>query len=159
MQTSGKPQEIVISAEKAIFWLDGRGRWHNVHGPFEHRRISDYFHRAIRWDSQGFHLYQQRDGMHEKVYFKYQDTALFVFDVSEGDPIRLHLNTGAEIALVPQDLYIRNDQLYLRHSPGPIKFNESSLLKMTRWFSETPDGYALKVGPRHYAIAEEDGEV
>jgi hypothetical protein len=158
MSSADKPKQIVIPADKAVFWLDDQGRWHNIHGPFEHHRISDYFHRAIRWDSQGFHLCQQRDGMLEKVYFKYQDTALFVFEVFKGDPICLRLNTGAEIPLAPEDLYIRNDQLYLRYTPGPIKFNESSLLKITSWFSETPDGYALKVGLRHYPIAEENRE-
>ena len=76
-------KEIVISKEDAVFWLDKNGCWHNDAGKFRHKKIIDFFNRSIRKDADGFHLCQLRDNCVEKVYFPYEDTALFVFDVIE----------------------------------------------------------------------------
>ena len=66
-----KRSEIVIPKDKAVFWLDKNGRWHNVHGEFEHKRIINYFHSAIKKDKQGYYLFQERGKFREKVYFHY----------------------------------------------------------------------------------------
>ena len=73
-------KEFVVPKEKAVFWLDAYGRWHNEHGVFEHKKIISYFHSSIRKDAEGYYLFQKHnDHTIEKVYFKYEDTALFVF--------------------------------------------------------------------------------
>ena len=93
-------KEIVIPKDKAVFWMDRRGRWHNEHGPFENKKIIDYFHTCIRKDADGFYLTQVRDGMREKVYFPFEETALFVFNIRRDDAnVTLILNTGEEINL------------------------------------------------------------
>ena len=78
----------------AVFGLDARGRWQHVEqGLFENPRIIAYFHSCIRKDEMGYHLVQDHGHIREKVYFPYEDTALFVFDVLKGDPPILVLNT------------------------------------------------------------------
>jgi hypothetical protein len=72
-----KRTEIIIPKERAIFWLDKNGRWHNAHGEFEHKKIIDYFHSSIKRDENGYYLFQKRGDVQEKVYFHYEDTALF----------------------------------------------------------------------------------
>ena len=47
-------REIVIQKEDAVFRLDGNGRWHNQHGPFQHKKVIDYFHTCINKDKHGF---------------------------------------------------------------------------------------------------------
>ena len=76
-----KQIEIVISKEDAIFWLDKNGRWHNAHGEFQHKKIIDYFHSSIQKDEKGYYLFQERGNLREKVYFHYEDTALFAVDL------------------------------------------------------------------------------
>ncbi|MEJ2656261.1 MAG: MFS transporter permease [Desulfobacterales bacterium] len=133
---SGKElKEVVVPKENAVFWLDAHGRWHNKHGAFEHKKIIDYFHSSIRKDADGYHLFQEHgDHFIEKVYFKYEDTALFVFDVKDQDDsgkIRLILNTKNEIPLDPKTLFIQNDNLYLEHDGHRIKFIDRAMIKLT----------------------------
>ncbi len=123
-------KQIVIPKEKATFWMDGRGRWHNRHGPFENRKIIKYFNASIQWDPKGYHVAQQHDGLVEKVYFSYEETALFVVDVVFEDNVLLILNTGAQIALRPDKLFVRHDQLFMQLNRQRIQFNEQTLLKM-----------------------------
>ncbi|MCU0564887.1 MAG: MFS transporter permease, partial [Desulfobacterales bacterium] len=85
---SSRP-EVVIPAENAVFRLDARGRWCNRHGVFRNRRISEHFHAAIRRDAGGYHLHQELPDRVEKVYFPYEDTALFVVQVALGEPVAL----------------------------------------------------------------------
>ena len=51
-------KELVVPKEKAVFWLDAHGRWHNKHGVFEHKKIIDYFHSSIRKDAVGIILFK-----------------------------------------------------------------------------------------------------
>ena len=136
-------KEIVISKEDAVFWLDGKGRWHNADGPFRHKKIIDYFHTSIQKDSNGYFLCQERDNLREKFYFRHEDTALFVFDVIFGKKIELVLNTGRTIPLEHENLYVSNDCLYLQHADECIKFDERSLLKLSSCIEEDKDGYVL----------------
>ena len=146
-------KEILIPREEAVFRLDAQGRWHNPHGRIEHNKIISYFHASIRWDEDGFFLFQEREDCREKVYFPYVDTALFVFEVEmEGDEIGLVLNTGARIPLDPEDLYVKNDQLYTRHDGLPVKFSEPCLIAISDRLFDDGDGYAIRIGGERHKI-------
>jgi hypothetical protein len=151
-----QPKEISISKEDAVFWLDAKGRWHNADGHFRHKKIIDYFHASIRKDDKGYFLFQERDNIREKVYFRYADTALFVFDVILGKDIDLVLNTGRKVRLDPENLYIRKDCLYLQDGREQIKFDERSLMKISACIEEEDDRFVLCVNDRRYPIGNID---
>jgi hypothetical protein len=149
-------KEIVIPKEEAVFWLDAFGRWHNEHGVFEHRKIIDYFHSSIRRDADGYYLYQQHeDNVAEKVYFNYEDTALFVFDLKtqkEPDEIRLVLNTKEEILLDPKALFIQDEHLYMTYGEERIKFVDRAMLKLFDRLAFDRHRYRFKFGNDSYDI-------
>lgn len=146
-------REIVIAKEDAVFRLDGNGRWHNQHGRFQHKKVIDYFHLCIRKDAHGFYLTQQRDDCIEKVYFPYEETAYFVFDVRvTDDAILLVLNTGQDLNLDPGRMFIKQDNLYLRRGEDIIKFTDRSMMKITKFMEDRNDGYAFVFQGRAYPI-------
>jgi hypothetical protein len=149
-------KEIVVPKEKAVFWLDAHGRWHNKHGVFEHKKIIDFFHSSIRKDAEGYHLLQKHnDHTIEKVYFNYEDTALFVFDVKtqeDSDKIRLILNTKDEIPLAPENLFVQNDNLYMEHDGHRIKFIDRVLLKLAHRLKFDQQQYRLEFNGKTYDI-------
>jgi hypothetical protein len=149
-------KEVVVTRENAVFWLDAHGRWHNKHGAFEHKKIIDYFHSSIRRDAAGYHLFQKHgDGTIEKVYFKYEDTALFVFDINianDSDTICLILNTKEEIFLDPSTLFIQNDNLYLEHTGHRIKFIDRAMLKLAHRMKFDQQRYRLEFRGKSYDI-------
>jgi hypothetical protein len=132
--TTVNRKEIVVGPEEATFWMDRWGNWCNRHGRFEHKKIIAYFHSAIRRDESGYFVSQVNGEVLEKVYFHYEDTALFVFDVTMAQSLRLTLNTGRRLVLDPASLFIRGDALYLQEGTERIKFNQTSMLKMSRYF-------------------------
>ena len=152
-----EPHEIVIRREEAVFRLDRRGRWCNEFGVFRNRRISAYFHAAIRRDADGYFVCQERGSCIEKVYFPYEDTALFVVDVAFGAEITLHLNTGRRLALDPAQLFVAGDSLYLTAGDDRIKFTERALLKLSEVMDFTSEGYSIRTGGRCYRIRETSG--
>jgi hypothetical protein len=152
-----KPTEIVIPREKALFRLDRRGRWCNAFGVFRNRRISDYFHSAIRRDEGGYFVYQESDSRIEKVYFPYEDTALFVMDVVMGDEIHLLLNTHLQLPLDPTALFVSDDSLYMTRAGERIKFSERALLKLADVMDFTDQGYFIRVFGRRHRIPEARG--
>ncbi len=151
-----REEEVVVPKEDAVFWLDALGRWHNEHGAFEHKKIINYFHASIRRDADGFHLYQRREGnIIEKVYFKYEDTALFVFDLKiqkDSDGILLVLNTKDEMPLDPEALFIQNENLYMTCAGDRIKFVDRALLKLADRLSFEQHRYGLEIGKKTYDI-------
>ncbi len=148
-------KEVVITKEEAVFWLDKNGRWHNRYGPFEHKKIIDYFHTSIRKDAEGFFLSQELEGRREKVYFPYEDTALFVFDViEEPEGIFLILNTKKRLKLMPKKLFIENDSLYMSFGEDCIKFAESALFRISDRLVNEGDQYWIRAGNRTYKIAD-----
>jgi hypothetical protein len=149
-----KHTEIVISKDDAVFWLNANGRWHNAHGEFQHKKIIDYFHSSIQKDEKGYYLFQERGNLQEKVYFHYEDTALFAVDLIIGENITLILNTKRQIKLKPKNLFIRNDNLYMRLSQETIKFAERGLMKISDLLEFKDDQYFLKVKDRKYRIVE-----
>jgi hypothetical protein len=149
-----KQTEIVISKENAIFWLDKNGRWHNVHGEFQHKKIIDYFHSSIQKDEKGYYLFQERENLREKVYFHCEDTALFAVDLIKDEDITLILNTKRQIKLRPKNLFTRDDNLYMRLGQEIIKFTERGLMKISDLMEFSDEHYFIKVKNRRYRIVE-----
>lgn len=149
-------KELVVPKEEAVFWLDAHGRWHNKHGVFEHKKIIDYFHSSIRKDADGYHLLQKHnDHIIEKVYFKYEDTALFVFEIKtqdDSDNICLILNTKDEIPLEPESLFVQNDNLYMEHAGHRIKFIDRVLLKLANRLKFDQHRYCIELSGKIYDI-------
>jgi hypothetical protein len=150
------PDIIVIPKEKAVFWLDGNGCWQNNGGRFRKKKIIDYFHRHIDRDEKGYFVIQDKGGIWEKVYFPYEDTALFVFDIrEEKNKILLTLNTGREIALNPETLCIDNDRLYTVDGDELIRFAERAMIKISRLLTENKNGrLVISAGGRNCVIKE-----
>ena len=147
-------KKIIISKDDAVFWLDANGRWHNRFGPFQHKKIIDFFHSSIRKDKDGYYLTQTINDTEEKVYFRCEDGAIFVFDIIDGNDLILLLNTGKKIKLRPGKLWIKHDSLYMQHGDEQIKFTEHSLMKISD-FIENKDGrYCIIVKNRKYEIPE-----
>ena len=147
-----KPTEIIIPKERAIFWLDKNGRWHNVHGEFKHKKIIDYFHSSIKKDKNGYYLFQERENLREKVYFRYEDTALFAVDLIKDTDITLILNTKKQIKLKPRNLFIRDDDLYMRMGEETIKFTERGLMKISDLLEYDNEAYFIRIKNRRYRI-------
>jgi hypothetical protein len=149
-----KRREIIIPKDRAIFWLDKNGRWHNAHGEFEHKKIIEYFHSSIKRDENGYYLSQNRGDVQEKVYFHYEDTALFAVDLIKDNDITLMLNTRKQIKLKPRNLFIRGDDLYMRMREETIKFTERGLMKISDMLEYDNDQYFIKVKNRRYRILQ-----
>jgi len=152
---------IEISRDEAVFWLDGNGCWHNSDGKFRHKKIIDYFHASIQRDQKGYHLYQAHDRYIEKVYFRYEDKALFVFEVIENSDIMLVLNNRKRIRLKPKKLFVQNDNLYMHLNDEVIKFAEQALIKIAPFLEEDGNELFIRSKNRRYRIpdAGEKGEI
>lgn len=145
---------VVIPKEDAVFWMDRFGKWHNDGGPFRHKRIIDYFNASIRLDDNGYYVEQIRETVREKVYFRYEDTPLFVTDVINGDPLELVINTGERITLAPESLFVSKDNLYLQRDGERIKFNDRVLLKLAIFIEYDEDQYYFSTGGKRYRLPE-----
>jgi len=145
-------KEIVISKDSAVFWLDSNGRWHNMHGEFEHKKIIDFFHSSIRQDKDGYYVTQTTESYKEKVYFRYEDTALFVFNIIKNKEIYLLLNTKKQIKLNPEELFIKNDSLYAKDGEELVKFTEQSMMKISKYMENDNDRYFIKINDKRYKI-------
>jgi len=156
-QTGSNKKTIIIPRENAVFRMDGNGIWHNEHGRFEHPKIISHFNRSIQKDSQGYFLSQMIDeSREEKVYFPYEDTALFIVDIrSCNNTIDLVLNTAQRLSLDPKTLFIKDDNLFLRTTDHLIKFNQQALTKIARHLDETDRGMVLNMGGRTFPIPEQ----
>ncbi len=150
-----KPKDIVIAKEDAVFRLDEFGRWRNRHGLFEHPKIIDHFHKSIRKDDGGYFLFQSNGDYTEKVYFPYEDTALFAFGIAEEDgAIVLSLNTGRKVELSPEDLFVENDNLYMRLGDEVVKFSERALTRISERIEDKDGKYFLRYRGGMFPIPE-----
>ncbi|MDX9786593.1 MAG: MFS transporter permease [Desulfobacterales bacterium] len=145
-------KKITVPREKAVFWLDKNGCWHNEHGPFEHKKVIRYFHAAIRKDAGGYHVYQQSDEFEEKVYFNFEDTALFVFDLILDGDITAVLNTQKKILLNPKELFIRKDNLYVQLGDEIAKFTSQSLVTLSKRLFHEGEGVFIETNAGRVAI-------
>ncbi len=143
---------IEIPAGEAVFWLDANGNWHNAEGKFRHKKIIDYFHASIRRDKKGYHLHQAHEHYEEKVYFNYEDKALFVFDILPQTDIILVLNTKRKVKLRPRKLFISNDSLYMHLGDEIVKFAEQGLMKIAPFLEEDGDDLFIRSKSRRYRI-------
>jgi hypothetical protein len=149
---ASRRKEIVVAKEDAVFWLDKHGFWHSKEGKFQHKKIINYFHSSIRKDKAGYHLSQTYRDYKEKVYFPYEDTALFVFEVVKGDDIILVLNNKKRIKLKPRKLWIKDDSLYMNLGEDLIKFSENGLVRIADLIEYENDQYFMRVRDRRYKI-------
>lgn len=136
--------------------MDGNGCWRNASGRFEKKKIIDYFHASIQRDRDGFFVQQDKGGVIEKVYFEYEDTALFVFQVVLDDPVKLTLNTGKEIELDPESLWIEKDHLYLRVDGERVKFTDRSMMKIASILEGAEGACRIRTRGQSYPIPEID---
>ena len=145
-------KQVIVPKEKACFWLDRNGFWHNPCEKFQNQRIINYFHSCIKKDGRGFHLAQRHRDYLEKTYFPYEDTALFVFDVIKKEEITLVLNTQKRVKLKPRKLFIKEDHLYLQIGEDRIKFTENSLVKIGDFLVFDGKECFIRVKGRKYRI-------
>jgi hypothetical protein len=144
---------VVIPKEDAVFRLDENGVWYNADQKFENQKIIDYFHSMIKKDRDGFYLEQEHRHFIEKVYFPYEDTALFVCQVLKGSRPTLRLNTGETVFLDPEQLFLKNDRLYLRRGEDIVKFSEEAMFSLADMIEEAPDGgYVIHFGGKTVEI-------
>lgn len=154
MDNSSLPVRI-ITKEKAIFWLDKEGYWRHRHEKFRHPKIIAHFHSCIQKDEHGYYLTQDHSEFREKVYFPYEDTALFVFEIQEHDKgIILTLNTGNKITLDPDKLFIENDHLYMDLDRERVKFSDRVLVTLSKYmqFDEEKDKIWINYQGRSWTI-------
>jgi hypothetical protein len=150
-------KKIVIKKEDAVFWLDKSGCWCNDGGKFRKKKIIDLFHQSIAKDDAGYFVSQIRDAILEKVYFRHEDTALFVFAVIFNDDIILKLNTGKRLALNPEDLYVKDDNLYISDKDGRIKFSERALMQISSIIEEDEDHLVININGNKLKITDSNG--
>jgi hypothetical protein len=148
-------KEIMVPKEESVFWMDENGRWYNQHGPFQHPKIVRYFHASIRKDRDGYYLTQEYDNIREKVYFSYTETPLFVFTVIRGDEIILVLNTKKQVPLHPEDLFMKNDRLFMRLDGECIKFTELALIRLSDCIDEEDGQTVFRLNNRSYPLGRE----
>ena len=150
---TAEPKPVrVIPKEKAVFRLDKHGNWHGDDGKFTNQKIIKYFHSHIKQDKDGFFLEQEHQHYIEKVYFPYEDTALFVNRIIEEDGPIMCINTGEQIPLDPQKLFIKNDDLYFQNSAALIKFNENALLSLAAYMDEADDEFVIVIDGKRQII-------
>jgi hypothetical protein len=154
--TSIPKKEVTISKEDAVFWMDAQGNWCNRHGKFENRRIAAYFHAAIKRDGGGYHLAQIRGDIYEKVYFRYEDTALFVFkvEIGAGKKVTLRLNTGKTMHLDPVRLFVKGPNLYLEKDQERIKFTDRAMMKLSDIMDFEGERYFIQMGDRRHEVRQ-----
>lgn len=146
-------KQIIVPKENAVFWMNKNGIWHNEHGKFDHPKIIAYFNKSIRKDDQGYHVFQIRDGCKEKVYFPYEDTALFVVDL-KGNQI-LVLNTTDTLPLDFSQLFTRDDNLYVQTPEHCIKFGQRPLMKLAGQLEEKENRLFLVLDGIAHEIRQE----
>ena len=67
----------------------------------------------------------------------------------------LKLNTGEKLKLIPELLYVQNDQLYFRKGDNEIvKFTDRAMRIICEKIEEKGRGYILKLDGNQYDIAE-----
>ena len=143
---------MIIPREKAVFRLDRNGVWYIESEKFSNQKIINYFHSIIKKDKDGFYLEQEHKHYIEKVYFPYEDTPLFVFHIVKTDAINLSLNTGKHIKLDPENLIIKNDNLYIKKDDDLIKFHENALVSLACYLEDADDQYFINLDGKRYLI-------
>ncbi len=145
-------QDIVIPKENAVFWMDENGHWYNEGGRFELKKVIRRFNASIRKDAGGYFLIQINGSRREKIYFPYEETALFAIDLTKKDPLTLRLNTGIWVPLNPECLFVAGESLYTIVTDDWIKFAERSLLKISTIIDYEKNPYIFSYKVKVYPI-------
>jgi len=145
-------KQYVIPRQDAVFWMDDRGYWRNEGGKFRNKKIIDHFHASIAKDQDGYFVSQLKDDILEKVYFRYDDTALFVFSIIFNAEVTLVLNTEKHILLNPEAIYIRKDNLYIIENDERIKFSERALFQIATMIEEDKDQLLITLNGKKHVI-------
>jgi len=149
---SQNKKEIIILKEDAVFRMDKNGDWYNEHGKFEHPKIIKYFNSSIKKDENGYYVHQSTDEYDEKVYFPYEDTALFVLDVKVNEDITLLLNNNDTIKFDPGQLFVQDDTLYLQTPEHKVKFKDRALLKISKFLEEKEGQLYFTIKGKTYPV-------
>ena len=151
-------KEMIISKEDALFWLDKNGIWYTKNGKFEHPKIIRHFNASIKKDEMGYHLCQPREGFLEKVYFPYEDTALFVIDIKKEHEheLTLLLTTRETVILDPGQLFTCNDNLYVQTPEHCMKFAQRALVKISAFMEDKGGHLCLNLGGILHDILEKE---
>lgn len=145
-------QEIITPKEHAVFWLDKDGYWQNEGGRFKLKKIIRRFNQSIEHDDAGYYVTQINGNRREKVYFPYEDTALFAIDIQKKEPATLRLNTGKRLPLHFDRLFRSSDNLYTINGDEWIKFSERSLLKLVPMIDTNSDPWMIYFRGQSYPI-------
>jgi hypothetical protein len=152
LSAESSQQEIVVQKERAVFWLDGNGHWHNEGGRIELKKVIHRFNAAIQKDADGYFLTQMNCDRLEKVYFPYEDTALFAIDMTKKAPLTLRLNTGQRLPLYPEKLFVAGESVYTLFNEDWIKFSERSLLKISTMINYEKSPHIFVYQGKEYPI-------
>ena len=151
--TNEQKPVMIIPKEKAVFRLDKNGVWYIDDEKFTNKKIIKYFHSIIKRDKDGYFLEQEQNKFIEKVYFPYEDTALFVFHITKRNKeVILHLNTGKKIKLYPNKLFMKNENLYIQINEDLIKFSANALLSLADYMDDAGDQYVIDLDGKKYVI-------
>ena len=96
------------------------------------------------------------DKFREKVYFPYEETAYFVYEVIKDQEITLVLNTRKKVKLKPRLLFIKDDSLYMTLGNDRIKFTEQAMIKISDMLEYEKDKYFIRVKGRRYEIKKSE---
>ncbi|MBU2644935.1 MFS transporter permease [bacterium] len=143
---------VVVPRENAVFWMDRHGFWNNEGGRFELKKIIRRFNTAIQKDTGGYFVTQINGDRREKVYFPYEDTALFAIDIQIQEILIMRLNTGRRLPLDPDKLYYHGESLYTVAEADWIKFSERSLLKIAPLVDFQSEPYIFHFKEKRYPI-------
>lgn len=155
-----EPYEIIeISKEDATFFMDEKCRWCNEGGPISKKSIINYLNRSIESDKKGYYVTHILGNIKEKVYFRYADTALLVTDFKiHKSALQALLNNRRALMIHPENLFIRNDQLYAQQEGHRIKFSEKALVKLSPYLEDQKNELILKLTSSRFTIPEKPNE-
>jgi len=116
-------------------------------------QVDRYFNSAIKKDENGYYVHQATGECEEKVYFPYEDTAVFVVDIiMKGPDISLILNTTDRTSLEEGELVMASDNLYLLTPDHRIKFSSHALVKISKFIEEKNEKFSILINEKTYLI-------
>ncbi len=149
-------KQIIVSREDSVFWMDENGVWKNEHGRFEHPKIIKYFNSSINKDDDGYYVCQVTDEFEEKVYFPYDETAVFAVDIKITEDVQVVLNIRSAVSLDDGRLFSKNDNLYLDTAQHLVKFSAQVLIKLSRFMKDIDGQMVLDINDRIYPVQSDD---
>lgn len=132
--------------------LSKEGIWVHEGRAIAHKRLAEYFHKRLRFDSSEnrFMLFIGKG----KASFALEDCALFVREISTNEaPWQMRLNTGATESFRLDTLSTKQDALYCRNSDGHrVKIIKPAFYTVAEYIV---DDSQLEVAGQRYSIEQE----